>query len=124
MLGGIERTPARHGGRPGAFGCFGLHEWAMVYREGEHRHPVPLRLGQAGTDDVVETHKIRCTHIDAFRFFTPDAAPRNRCDPTRETQPEWSSRAACTPGWTCTSGPSSSDRWCRASCCSTLRTGP
>ena len=57
-------------GRPALTGCFGLHEWAMVYREtDEHRHPLPLRLGAAGTDAVVETHKIRCTHFDAYRFF-------------------------------------------------------
>jgi hypothetical protein len=49
---------------------------------------VPLRLGAAGTDAVVEAHSIRCTHFDAFRFFTPSAAPRNRLQPTRETQPE------------------------------------
>jgi hypothetical protein len=74
--------------RPAATGCFGLHEWAMVYREGdgEHRHRLPLRLGGAGTDAVVESHRIRCTHIDAFRFFTPDAAPLNTLQPTRETQ--------------------------------------
>ncbi|GEL95491.1 3-methyladenine DNA glycosylase [Cellulomonas composti] len=74
--------------RPAATGCFGLHEWAMVYREGddEHRHPLPLRLGAAGTDAVVEAHRIRCTHIDAFRFFTPQAAPRNTLQPTRATQ--------------------------------------
>ncbi|UYK41478.1 3-methyladenine DNA glycosylase [Microbacterium terricola] len=72
---------------PGQFGCFGLHEWAMVYRAPEHRHAVPLRLGRAGTDDVVEAHELRCTHIDAFRFFTDDAVPRNRFAPTREAQP-------------------------------------
>ncbi|HEU0182055.1 MAG TPA: 3-methyladenine DNA glycosylase, partial [Agromyces mariniharenae] len=53
-----------------------------------HRHPVPLRLGQDATDTVVEAHELRCTHIDAFRFFTPDAVPRNRFAPTRELQPE------------------------------------
>lgn len=75
-------------GRPAATGCFGLHEWAMVYREGdgEHRHPLPLRLGGAGTDAVVERHRIRCSHIDAFRFFTPAAVPRNALQPTRDTQ--------------------------------------
>jgi len=74
--------------RPAATGCFGLHEWAMVYREpaGAHRHRLPLRLGEAGTDAVVEAHRIRCTHIDAFRFFTPDAVPRNTLTPTRATQ--------------------------------------
>ncbi|MFD5215085.1 3-methyladenine DNA glycosylase [Microbacterium sp. NPDC058345] len=83
----VERMLRRTASRPGQFGCFGLHEWAMVYRAGEHRHPVPLRLGQEGTDAVVETHDLRCTHFDAFRFFTPEAAPRNRLSPTRDTQP-------------------------------------
>ena len=73
-------------GRPALTGCFGLHEWAMVYREGdEHRHPLPLRLGSAGTDAVVETHKIRCTHFDAYRFFTPEAVGRNTLRPTRDS---------------------------------------
>ena len=72
-------------GRPALTGCFGLHEWAMVYREtDEHRHPLPLRLGSAGTDAVVETHRIRCTHFDAYRFFTPDAVERNTLRPTRD----------------------------------------
>lgn len=74
--------------RPIATGCFGLHEWAMVYRQGpgEHRHALPLRLGESGTDTVVETHRIRCTHIDAYRFFTPEAAPLNTLRPTRDSQ--------------------------------------
>ena len=72
--------------RPAFTGCFGLHEWAMVYRQDRHRHPLPLRLGQAGTDAVVEAHSIRCTHFDAFRFFTPAAVPRNRVRPTRAGQ--------------------------------------
>lgn len=88
MLRAVERMLRLTAARPGSFGCFGLHEWAMVYRQGEHRHPAPLRLGQEGTDEVVEAHELRCTHIDAFRFFTPDAVPRNRFAPTRETQPE------------------------------------
>ncbi len=88
LLAAVERILRGTAARPGAFGCFGLHEWAMVYREREHRHAVPLRLGQEGTDAVVEAHELRCTHIDAFRFFTPEAVPRNRFAPTRETQPE------------------------------------
>ncbi|KQS71146.1 hypothetical protein [Modestobacter sp. Leaf380] len=80
---------ARTAGRAGQFGCFGLHEWAMVYRAGEVRHGgVPLRLGAAGTDAVVEGHRLQCTHVDAFRFFTADAVPRNALTPTRETQAE------------------------------------
>ncbi|NLU81174.1 3-methyladenine DNA glycosylase [Rhodococcus sp. HNM0569] len=75
-------------GRPPQLGCFGLHEWAMVYRAGTGvRHSsVPLRLGDAGTDAVVESMPLRCTHYDAFRFFTPDAAPRNRTELTRGAQ--------------------------------------
>ncbi|MGZ9826317.1 3-methyladenine DNA glycosylase [Tsukamurella ocularis] len=79
----LEATAAR---RP-VFGCFGLHEWAMVYREADQaRHPVPLRLGPAGTDEVVRAGQLTCTHYDAYRFFTPDAAPRNAARLTRETQ--------------------------------------
>jgi hypothetical protein len=75
-------------GRPAQFGCFGLHEWAMLYRpdDGEVRHPLPLRLGQAGTDAVVEGHRVQCSHIDAYRFFTRAGAPRNTLTPTRDTQ--------------------------------------
>lgn len=69
--------------RPANLGCFGLHEWAMVYRLDEHetRHPRPLRLGAAGTDGVVESHRIACSHFDAYRFFTPAAAPLNALSP-------------------------------------------
>jgi hypothetical protein len=69
---------------PAQFGCFGLHEWAMVYRQddGQRRHlDRPLRLGQAGTDEVVRAHQIKCSHYDAFRFFTPQARPRNTMRP-------------------------------------------
>ena len=83
-IGRILRATA---GRAGSFGCFGLHEWAMVYRQPGHRHDVPLRLGQEATDAVVEAHDLRCTHFDAFRFFTAEAVPRNRDDLTREQQP-------------------------------------
>lgn len=63
--------------RPARFGCYGLHEWAMVYRTDAPRHDVPLRLGASGTDAVVESHQLVCTHFDAFRFFTDDARGRN-----------------------------------------------
>jgi hypothetical protein len=75
--------------RPAQFGCFGLHEWAMVYRQDKFdlRHEyLQLRLGSAGTDKVVEDNRIRCSHFDAFRFYTPDAAPRNELAPSRENQ--------------------------------------
>ena len=73
--------------RPAQLNCFGLHEWAMVYRSTELRHDrVPLRLGTAGTDAVVEALPLRCSHYDAYRFFTPAAAPRNAEPLTRESQ--------------------------------------
>ena len=92
--GPLARTSAVLDGtasRPPAFTCFGLHEWAMVYRvpEGGQRHEAwPLRLGAAGSDAVVEAAQVRCTHFDAYRFFTPDAVPRNSLAPTRASQPE------------------------------------
>ncbi|HET8615034.1 MAG TPA: 3-methyladenine DNA glycosylase [Actinomycetales bacterium] len=76
-------------GRPAQLGCFGLHEWAMVYglAEGEQRHDSwPLRLGHAGTDAVVESRPIRCSHYDAFRFFTERARPLNSLQPSRSQQ--------------------------------------
>jgi hypothetical protein len=75
--------------RPAQLGCFGLHEWAMVYRlpEDDVRHAGwPLRLGAAGTDAVVEAHRIRCTHHDAFRFFSDAARPLNLLQPRRQDQ--------------------------------------
>jgi hypothetical protein len=36
----------------------------------------------------VESVGLRCTHIDAFRFFTPAAAPLNSLEPTRASQPD------------------------------------
>src|SRR6478609_5294995 len=81
----------RTAGRPARFGCFGLHEWAMVYRldPSDVRHAGwPLRLGASGTDAVVESHQVACSPFDAYRFFTPEAAPRNALRPTRESQPD------------------------------------
>lgn len=84
LIGSIGRLLAATASRPGNFGCFGLHEWAMVYHLGQQqvRHAAwPLRLGRAGTDAVVEAHRIGCSHFDAYRFFTPDAVPLNTLRP-------------------------------------------
>ena len=69
-------------------GCFGLHEWAMVYGQAEQRRhgAWPLRLGAEGTDAVVRSMPVRCTHYDAFRFFTPGARPLNKLAPTLDTR--------------------------------------
>ncbi len=66
--------------RPAHFGCYGMHEWAMVYRGHDLRHAeiAPLRLPQAQVDALVETRPVACSHFDAFRFFAPDAKPMNR----------------------------------------------
>ncbi|GAA0721529.1 hypothetical protein GCM10010199_28090 [Dactylosporangium roseum] len=75
--------------RPPHLGCFGLHEWAMVYRQtrDEIRHNAwPLRLGSAGTDAVVAAGRLRCSHFDAFRFYTAPARPLNLLQPTRDGQ--------------------------------------
>ncbi len=78
-------------GRPAALRCFGLHEWAMVYRQNadERRHAsYPLRLGPRITDQVAESSRITCTHYDAFRFFTQPARALNLLEPSRDRQPE------------------------------------
>ncbi|MCC6414474.1 MAG: 3-methyladenine DNA glycosylase [Opitutaceae bacterium] len=76
--------------RPAFFGCFGLHEWAMVYRQTpeELRHnQYPLRFPPDEIARIVEASAIACTHFDAFRFFTSSARPLNRHQPTRATVP-------------------------------------
>lgn len=72
--------------RPGRYGCFGMHEWAMVHGADDHRHPLPLRLGRDGTDRVVEQLGSHCTHYDAFRFFTATGRPLNARQLTRADQ--------------------------------------
>jgi hypothetical protein len=77
--------------RAPAFGCFGLHEWAMVYRQtpDEVRHNAwPLRFPPEELARIVESQPVRCTHFDAFRFFTAPARPLNRVQPTREASLE------------------------------------
>ena len=71
-------------------GCFGLHEWAMVHRADEARHAgYPLRLTANEIETVIDDVGLRCTHIDAYRFFTPSAIPLNAHVPTRADQHEW-----------------------------------
>ena len=60
--------------RPPFYGCSGMHEWAMLYRAAERRHPgTPLRVPPDRIDRVLEGQGLLCTHYDASRFFT-DAA--------------------------------------------------
>jgi len=84
FIAGLLRATAS---RPARLNCFGLHEWAMVYRSPTVRHDqVPLRLGAAGTDAVVESMPLRCSHFDAFRFFTEPASRLNSEQLTRDGQ--------------------------------------
>lgn len=75
------------------FGCFGLHEWAMVYKssEVEIRYAgsgYKLRLNPKELADFVESQKMCCTHYDAYRFFTSEAKPLNSFNPTLDTRLE------------------------------------
>ena len=81
--------------RPPQFACFGLHEWAMVYRQtpDELRHNAwPLRFPADELARIVEANPVRCSHFDAFRFFTPPARPLNRLQPARETASQFEQR--------------------------------
>jgi hypothetical protein len=85
----IVRLLAATAAREGRFGCFGLHEWAMVYQldQDDLRHAAwPLRLPASEIDAVVEAAPLRCTHWDAFRFFTPAARPHNERQISRGDQ--------------------------------------
>jgi hypothetical protein len=80
VIGLLEATEKR----PPRFGCYGLHEWAMVYRQEERRHPRwPLRMEKEALDRFVESQALNCSHFDAFRFFTPAARPLNTLQPGR-----------------------------------------
>lgn len=73
------------------FGCFGLHEWAMVYKSpaDEIRHQgYRLRLPPDELAKFVESQNICCSHYDAYRFFTPEAQPLNILKPVIDTRLE------------------------------------
>lgn len=81
--------------RPAFFGCFGLHEWAMVYRQtsDQVRHNAyPLRFPPNELAEIVERSAICCSHFDAFRFFTEPARLLNKLQPTREDVPRMEQR--------------------------------
>ena len=75
--------------RPARLRCFGLHEWAMVYHltpEQVRHNGYRLRLSPEAISAFVESQSICCSHYDAFRFFTPEAAPLNTLQPTLESR--------------------------------------
>ena len=67
------------------FGCFGMHEWAMVYKTDDVRHAqLGLRMAPKELAEFVESRPLVCTHFDAFRFFTPEAVPLNKFQLSRD----------------------------------------
>lgn len=80
----LEMLKSTQDQRP-SFGCFGMHEWAMVYKAEKPRHDqVPLRMEPDELAAFVESRPLLCTHFDAFRFFTKPAQPMNRFELSRE----------------------------------------
>lgn len=84
-IGSLSRAIA---GRQPRLSCFGLHEWAMVYRSNEIRHAAPLRLSSAQIAQTVESMPICCSHYDAFRFFAPEAVRLNVIQPRDDSRIE------------------------------------
>ena len=99
--------------RPAHTGCFGLHEWAMVY--GQSADEVRHTTGRCGSGRRAPTPSSSRTASSA-RTSTRSASSRGRrvrstrCSPGATTGRRTSSRGACTPGWTSTSTPSGSRR--------------
>lgn len=72
--------------RKPSFGCFGMHEWAMVYKAKHIRHDyLSLRMEMNELAEFVESRPLVCTHFDAFRFFTAEAKPQNKFELNRES---------------------------------------
>ncbi len=86
--------------KPPFYGCFGYHEWAMLYsgrsqpRPKPHQPQLPLRVSQEIIDTIVETPgNLKCTHYDAWRFFQKESQAwniypsLNRLDQSKIEQP-------------------------------------
>ena len=52
------------------------------------KKPRRCDLPQETIDQVVESRPIRCSHFDAFRFFTLEARPLNKLNPTIDNRPQ------------------------------------
>lgn len=71
--------------RKPSFGCFGMHEWAMVYKTDQPRHDyLSLRMDKKELAEFVDSRPLVCTHFDAFRFFTDEAKPQNKFELNRD----------------------------------------
>lgn len=81
-----------------SFWCFGLHEWAMQYNSIQQTstknstfQSLPLRVTQQQIESLLNpprhenqysVPRLRCTHYDAIRFFTPSSVPLNAVSPS------------------------------------------
>jgi hypothetical protein len=91
MAGFVAELSGNILGRAPRLRCFGLHEWAMVYRltPDQIRHTgYRLRLPPDDLATFVESQSLCCSHYDAFRFFTPEARPLNVLQPTLDSRPD------------------------------------
>ncbi len=83
-------TAIKRGPRGGVFE--NLHDLKQTFEgdtaETEHRHALPLRLCDEEIAAFVESQPIRCSHYDAFRFFTPAARSFNLLYPDADSRAE------------------------------------
>lgn len=71
--------------RPPIHSCYGLHEWAMLYKSENPRHPyLKYRIPSSVIDQTVEQSELQCTHFDAYRFFTEQAVSMNQQELSRQ----------------------------------------
>lgn len=83
LVASYQRTPY--------YGCFGLHEWAMIYDKADIRHAqLSLRFSHQKIRAIVEEARdnqlIKCSHYDAFRFFSRSASSFNRLNLDKDNQ--------------------------------------
>ena len=71
------------------FACFGLHEWAIVYRCPDIRHAYPLRMTADEIAGFLDGTRICCSHFDAFRFFSPAGRKLNVIQPEADSRLEF-----------------------------------
>lgn len=77
LLRAINLLKSSHNRAPN-YGCFGLHEWAMIYEARDIRHPqLSLRFSHKEIRSIVESHTLKCHHYDAYRFFSKSAVQFN-----------------------------------------------